>query len=107
MDKIFLMNTFKTFENFNHNFRCLFKRKSFSWKFSLIRKEITHFTVLHNNDDKIGGLNLNLKNTSKLLFVLNNVGVAKLLHDTDFLIDIFFKERFLSDLSLANELDSK
>lgn len=107
MDKIFLMNTFKTFENFNHNFRCLFKRKSFSWKFSLISKEITHFTVLHNNDDKIGGLNLNLKNTSKLLFVLNNVGVAKLLHNTDFLIDIFFKERFLSDLSLANELDSK
>lgn len=93
------MNTFKTFENFNHNFSCLFKRKSFSWKFSLIRKEITHFTVLHNNDDKIGG--------SKLLFVLNNVGVAKLLHNTDFLIDIFFKERFLSDLSLANELDSK
>jgi len=33
--------------------------------------------------------------------------MAKLLHNTDLLIDIFFKERFFSNLSFSNELDSK
>lgn len=61
MDKIFLMNAFETLENLNHNFCGLFERKSFSWKFGLICKEIAHFTVLHNNHDKIGSLNLNEK----------------------------------------------
>lgn len=61
VNKIFFMNTLKTFENFNHNFCCLFKSKSFSWKLSLICKEITHFTILHNNHDKIRILNLNWK----------------------------------------------
>jgi len=99
VNKIFFMNTLKTFENFNHNFCCLFKSKSFSWKLSLICKEITHFTILHNNHDKI--------RISKLLLIFNNVGMAKLLHNTDLLIDIFFKERFFSNLSFSNELDSK
>lgn len=49
------MNTFESFDDFNHDFDCLFQRESFAWDFRLISQKIADFAILHHNYDKIRG----------------------------------------------------
>ncbi len=54
MHKVFLMNTFESFNDFDYNFHSLVQCECFSIKFSLISEKISHLAILHDDDYKIG-----------------------------------------------------
>ena len=43
--------------------------------------------------------------TSELLFISDDVGMMKLFHDTDLLVDVFLEERLFLDMHLAYDLN--
>ena len=54
MNEVFLMNALEPFHDFNDDSDCLSERKYFTWKFGLIGKKVSLFTVFHDDDDKFG-----------------------------------------------------
>ena len=104
VNEIFLMNASEPFHNLNNHFDSLFKRKGFARKFGLISEEVSLLTVLHHDDDKIGGWIWNWV-TSEFFFISYNVRVVEFFHDADFLVDVFFEEWFFLEVGFADNFD--
>ena len=81
MNEVLFVDAFESFEDLDQYSQCLLDGKSFSWKAGLVGEEVSLVTVLKDYENEVGGINSDV--------LVDNVFVVQLLHDVDFLLDVF------------------
>ena len=99
MDEVLFVDAFQSLEDLDHDPESLLNGESLAGEPGLVGEQVALVAVVQDNEDEVRCV--------QGCFLPHDILVVELLHDFDFLLDVFLQKRLFFDLCLRDDLDSE